>query len=186
MPPWLSEILAWLKGNAAWLVSAWAVWIAVRGRQFDARRAYSEFVLKQRIDAATRLMQASTAHFASLANVADTQHLLESGTLPDAVKAKLLQQVEQSVPRLQESMARLDEANAGALPFFSRDLMTAAGELAGLHYRAVSGPGGGVIPIQTREVQLAMTKVLDVIQAELDVAGVIEYQRRLFKRRSRS
>lgn len=181
MPPWARELLAWLKENAAWLISAWAVWIAVRGRRFDARRSYSEFVLKQRIEAATRMMQAAITHFGLLSQMADTQRRIDSGTLLPQVRDKMLEDLSALIPVARASMASLDEANAAALPFFTRQLLDAANDLATLHKRAYA-KGGGTIDVDPAEVQKAMGRIHDVVQAELDIAGVIKYQRRLFRR----
>lgn len=181
MPTWLSVGLAAFKDLAAPLISLLAVWIALRGRTFDARRSYSEFVLKQRIDAATRLMQASVAHFALLADVADMQRLVKGGSLAAPVRQKMIEDIAAAIPRMKAGMAILDEANAAALPYFSRELMAATGDLSKLHYRAISDPESGFVQLRIPEVQQVLTRVLDVIQAELDIAGVIKYQGRLFK-----
>jgi hypothetical protein len=177
----LGEVLQWLTKNAAWLVSAWAVWIAVRGRRLDARRAYSEFVLKQRIDAAAALMQASARHVGLLADVADTRRRISAGDYPPNAVPIMNAYLERRLAEMADSIAKLDDANAAALIFFSNDLLAAARGLHQIHHQAIAQPYAFVL--DEMKAQQAAGRILDVIRRELDIEGVIEYQKGLFRKR---
>lgn len=151
------------------------------GKHFDARRAYSEFVLKQRIDAAAELLKASLHHFQLLAEASLSRRTIKAGNLgPDGlVKAK--KTLEEALDSLNESMARMNEAGAAAYPFFSSAFRWAVSDLFVLEQKAQFTGGEDM---DLGEVQAAFNHVVEVVHSELDVALVLEYQRKLFKRSS--
>jgi hypothetical protein len=179
MPPWLPGLLTWLKDNAAWLVAAWAVWIAIRGRRFDAQRAYAEFLLKARIDAGTEVLKAANTHFQLLAEASAARAALNRGNLNPVVQAMAETARQRALDAMPVSMTRLNEASAAARPFFSTAFAGAVSTLFRINQDAQAS-GGTTFDFDA--TQTAMNSVVAIVRDELDVEQAIQYQRGLFKR----
>lgn len=154
-----------------------ALAVTVRGRAFDAKRAYAEFVLKQRLDSAGTLLGAFAAHNQNLTQVKAVQDAIKGGKLGEDELGRAKEERKRALLALAETMKDINHATGHATVLFRDGLVPHVKSLFDLQRRSTVSGGFDFDYIEANQ---ALAQLAIYFAAELNVSGVLEYQRSLF------